>query len=368
MRHVAVRKILKARRQVRTLDIIVATSFALAFVGIGLYVFVYSSDVILMEAFVWLSEALSFLGLMFAFHIAASRALSYRARYEFLRLESLSTLFASVIAMGMTGLVVYKAVAVWDVKPTPIALAAYPLVSAATSFALERRLSKAFENVELRLVSIRAVARKLGLDVLFEAAGGVAIIASNVLHNIVAEKVIVLATAAYVYYGLAGLAYEATMYLLGVGPPAAVRRTRRDVERVVRRFFGRPPALMRVETFGSFSEVEVWIEASPSISLENAYRISMDVAREIVRRVPEVIRAIVLVVPWPRPPPGRLRASLARGLVGSRARRPRPHLASYARRRRAPEGRPVGARPRSEGSEAEGEAGGRQPLNHSGRG
>jgi divalent metal cation (Fe/Co/Zn/Cd) transporter len=338
LRHVAVRKILRARRQVRTLDVIVATSFTLAFIGIGLYVFVYSSDVILMEAFVWLSEALSFLGLMLAFHVAASRALSYRARYEFLRLESLTTLFAAVVAMGMTGLVVYKAVAIWDVKPTPILLSAYPLASALTSYILERRLSRAFRRVELRLVSIKAVARKLSLDVVFEAAGGAAIIASNLLHNILAEKAIVLATAAYVYYGLSGLAYEATLYLLGVGPPSAIRRTRRDVERVVRRFFGRPPTLMRVETFGSFSEVEVWVEASPTMSLESAHTISMSVAREIVRRVPEVIRAIVIVVPWSRPLTPRPRPPLARGVVGSKVKRPRALLTPRTmspRRRRA---------------------------------
>ncbi len=321
MRHVAVRKILRAKRQVRTLDQTVAVSGALAGLGIALYLLVYASDVILMEAFVWLSEALSFLGLMIAFHIATSRALSYRARYEFLRLESLATLFASVVAMAMTGLVVYKTLTSWNAEPTPILLSAYPLASAIVSYILEHQLKNAFQGIEVKLVSVHVVAVKLSLDVVFEAMGGVSIILSNIFHNIIAEKVLVLATAAYVYYGLSSIAYEATMYLLGIGPPKAISRTRRSVEKVVRKVFGRPPSLLKVETYGTFSEVEVWVEASPNISLETAHRISMSIAREIVRRVPEVIRALVVVVPWTRPV--KVHEAVARGMVGSRARRPR---------------------------------------------
>ncbi len=321
MRHVAVRKILRARRLVRALDITVTVSAALAFAGIATYILVFKSDVVLMEAFVWLSEALSFLGLMVAFHVAASKATSFKARYEFLRLESLSTLLATIIALTMTGFVVYRTLTHTHGEPTPIILSIYPLSSAVASYLLEHRLAKLFSTSELRLVSIDVVVRKLGLDVVFEAAGGLSIIASNLLHNVLAEKLAVLATAAYVYYGLASIAYEATMYLLGVGPSTITRTTRRRVESVVRRVFGRPPARMRIETLGSFTEVEVWLEVSPNMSLESAYNLSMQIAREIVRRVPEVVRAIVLVVPWTKP--GQPRRAVARGMVGTVSKRPR---------------------------------------------
>ncbi len=323
---------------VRTLDIVVSISAILSVLGILLYLLVYNSDVILMEAFVWLSEAISFLGLMVAFHLAASRALAYRARYEFLRLEALATLIVAFIAMGMTGLVVYKTLGTWTVKPTPILLSLYPLGSAAVSFILERRVHEIFHKIEVHLVSIKTVAQKLGLDVVFEAAGGIAIILSNLTHNILAEKLVVLATAAYVYYGLAGIVYESIMYLIGAGPSSVVEKTRQDVEKLVRNKFGRKPSRLRVETFGTFSEVEVWLEAPPHMTLETAHRISIGLAREIVQKVPEVIRALVILFPWSKPM--RVREPVLRGFVAARSRRPRiatsstkPAIARRGRRR-----------------------------------
>ncbi len=320
VRKIAVRKVLKARSALRTLNIVVAVSSVMSIIGIAIYVLVYPSSIVLMEAFVWLIEALSFLGLMLAFRIASSKALAYRARYEFLRLEALASLALAVIGIVLTELVVYKSLTSKG-HVTPILLSLYPIGSAIASFLLERRVHTALRYFEARLVVVSTVARKLALDVAMEAAGGFSIIASNLLKSGFVEVAAVLATSVYVIYGLIGIAYESILYILGIGPSSVVKHTRKSVERVVRRATGRRPARLRVETFGTFSEVEVWVEAPPYLSLETAHKKSIMIAREIVRFVPEVIRAIVILTPWTSQPRRARKPSTLRGVVGVRKAR-----------------------------------------------
>ena len=320
-RKIAVRKVLRARRALRTLYTVVAVSTAMSAIGIIIYLAIYPSSIVLMEAFVWLIEALSFLGLMIAFRIASSKALAYRARYEFLRLEALASLGIALTGIVLTEIVVYRSVWSGGKHVTPMVLALYPLSSSLVSFILERRTSSTLRRIGARLVAVSTVAKKLALDVAMEAAGGVSIIASNILGTGIIEVAAVVATSVYVVYGLIGIAYESVLYLLGVGPSSVISHTRRSVERIVRRAVGRRPTRLRVETFGTFSEVEVWVEAPPYISLETAYRRSMMIAREIVKQVPEVIRAIVILTPWSQVQHRRRPPSL-RGFVGiKRSRR-----------------------------------------------
>lgn len=325
VRRIAVRKVLRAKSAVRVLDTTSLASAVMAAIGILLYIMVFESNIILTEAFVWFIEALSFLGLMVAFHVAASRATAYRARYEFLRLEALAALALSVIGVLLTGYIVAKSILGGKSSPTPLPLSLYPLTSALLSFLLERRLHKVFHRLEARLVVIKTVARKLALDVVLEVSGGLAIIASNTLHNPLVETMVVFATAVYVLHGLGSIALESTLYLIGVGPHHVIERTRRSVERIIWSRTGRRPARLRVETFGTFSEVEVWVEAPPYMSLETAYKYSMNLAKEVVKKVPEVVRAIVILVPWSRSPRPRRRPRTVKpgieGYVGIKHRR-----------------------------------------------
>ncbi len=378
VRRIAVRKILKARQAVRSVVLVSFISLALSILGLLIYTLMVPSEVVLMEAFVWLIEAFSFGGLALAFKIAASRTVTYRARYEILRLESLAALLVSVIAMGITGSIAYKAATGHHEQPSPAIVSLYPLLSGVVSFALERWLHRVLRGLEFRLVSVRMVAEKLALDVAFEVGGGVAILVSNLAGTALWESVAAIVMSFYVAYGLYGIAREAAMHLLGIVP----RRLHGDVERKIKHALRRVSRFNRVrrlklESYGTFTEAEVWLEAPESMSLGEAYYESMRIAHELVRRIPELLRALVILVPERRLAPRarygvgmRLSSGVPRTSMRRRvsSRRLSSQLASQpsrdtllsSRPRREPQ-QPQSQRQRNASSSPEGSSDGKSP-------
>jgi divalent metal cation (Fe/Co/Zn/Cd) transporter len=298
VRKIAVRKILRAREAVRSAVIVSAVSLALSILGLLTYTLIVRSDVVLMEAFVWLIEALSFGGLAVAFKIAASRTVTYRARYEILRLESLAALIVSIVAIIITGSIAYNAMVSPHREPTPVIVSLYPLLSAVTSLALERWLHRVLHAFEVRLVSVRIIAEKLALDVAFEVGGGLAIIVANLTGRAAWEAIAVVIMAAYVIYGLYNIAKEAALHLIGVVPHHVHETVERKVRHVLRRVtrFNRVRRF-KLESYGTFAEVEVWLEAPETMRLGEAYYESLRIARELVHEIPELLRALVILVP-----------------------------------------------------------------------
>ena len=292
----AVRKIMKSRKAIRDLYITSVLSTALAVLGFLIYVLVFPSDVILVEAFVWLIEGFSFFGLAIAFHIASSRATMYRSRFEILRIEALSTLFLSLMAVMVLLFVVGRSVKGGKTS-TPIILSLYPLASALVSYLLERFLHKSMHYYEVRLASVRTVASKLSLDVVFEVAGGLSIITSNLFHNPGIETAIVLLVGAYTLYGLSGIFYESLAYLIGLGPRSEINRIKEQIEQLLGKSDRFKLRSLKVEMYGTFGEAEVWVEAPPHLSLAEASRESVVIARKLVSSIPELLRALVIMVP-----------------------------------------------------------------------
>lgn len=294
---IARRKILKATQVLRYLYLVAIVSSVMSALGIGLYLFIARSNVVLVEAFVWLVEAISFAGLAVAFKIAASRTLYYRARFEILRLESLASLHLALVGLAVTLFIAYKAVVGGGKDgPTPIILSLYPLGSAVISYFLSRMLHEKLRKLEVQIVTIRVVEEKLKFDVILEAAGGLAIIASNMIQQPIIETGIVVIVALYVLYGLGGLAYHNLMYIIGPGPSSERERVSRQI-RVVLEREGYKARMIRVESYGTFSEAEVWIEYPSNASLGRAYHESASIARKLVRGVPELLRALIIMVP-----------------------------------------------------------------------
>lgn len=295
-RSLAVRKILRASRALRELYLVAGVSTALSALGIITYVAWFSSDIVLVGSFVWLIEAISFLGLVVAFKAAASRALFYRARYEIMRAEALAALLISVVAIGVAAVVCYKALVKGHEAPTPAVLALYPLGSAATSYALERRLRSRLA-VGLNIATVRTVADKLALDVMFEAAGGAAIIASNLLAEARVEAAVVVVVASYIAYGLYGIAKDSALCILGVGPSGTVRSIKRGILLELRRVTAYEVRGVKLRVHGTFAEAEVWLDAPAGMTLEEAYSEAVRIARRLVKGVPELLRALVFFVP-----------------------------------------------------------------------
>ncbi|GAB6148490.1 cation transporter [Stetteria hydrogenophila] len=285
-----------SRRALRSLYLVSLVSTLLAVVGFLVYVAVFPSHVVLVEAFIWLVEGISFFSLAIAFHIASSRATMYRARFEIFRIEVLSTLFLSIIAASIVILVVAESLH-GGKGSTPIILSLYPLASALASYLLERFLHKSMHYYEVRLVSVRTVASKLSLDIVFELAGGLSIIASNVFHNAAIETAVVLLVGVYTLYGLSSIFLESIYYLIGVGPKGEVERIKDKMRQLLEGDPDFKPRSFRVEMYGTFGEAEVWIEAPPHITLAEASFRSTEIARKLVSSIPELLRALVIMVP-----------------------------------------------------------------------
>lgn len=295
----AVRKILAATNVLRYVYVSSLVSWVMAAIGIALYLLVFRSSIILVESFVWLVEAISFLGLALSFKIAASRTIFYRARYEVLRIEALSTLVLAVVGVGVTLGIAWKAVSGFragGVEPTPILLSIYPLASAAISYILESFLQRKLRSVEYKLQSVRAIIEKLKYDVVLEAAGGAAIIVANIASSTLFEASIVVVVAAYVVYGLGSLAVNSVLYIVGPGPSWERERIRALIrEGLARR--GHRYRQIRVESYGTFAEAEVWVEYVHDATLLKAHREARSIARELVNLVPELLRVVVIMVP-----------------------------------------------------------------------
>ncbi len=300
VRKLAVRKVLRVTRELHFVNVIVTVSLALAILGFLLYAFYTSSSVVLMEGFVWLVEALSFFSLMIALRIAASRAAFYGARYEIFRVESFAVVLVSLVAAGITSFNIFHTLEVLARNvgvETPIEVSAYLLGSAATSYVMSSRCKKVLEARKVFVLTAKTIEEKLRLDVVFEAGAGMAIILSNVLDMPLIEGVAALAMGFYVLMGVTLIARDAFLNLIGIGSRELVARTRRNVLNVVKNATQFKVRKLLIETFGSFAEIELWLEAPPNMTLSRAHRHAVSVAREIVLRVPEVIRALVIIVP-----------------------------------------------------------------------
>lgn len=297
VRRIAVRKILTATRAIRTTYLVSIVSMLLSIIGIILY-FVTESDIILMEALIWLVEAMSFGGLAIAFKIAASRALIYRTRYEVLRLESLAVLVTSFVALIVTILAILRNIVSSHAGLTPIKFSLYLFLSSAASLVLERIARKGLRRIGLRIVSIRAIAEKLSLDFVLELAGGIAIVLSNIVESSLIERIISVAMGFYVSYGVIGIAHEAIQHLIGITPHHVYREIRAKVLSSVRKATRyNKVRRLKIESYGTFYEIELWLEAPPGMTLGTAHRESMRIARRVVHEVPEVLRALVVFVP-----------------------------------------------------------------------
>lgn len=295
------RKILRAVGVIKYIYASAIVSAVMAVVGILVYLFVFPSSVVLVEAFVWFVEAITFFGLAVAFKIAASRTVYYRARFEILRIESLVVLHSALIGVAIIVFIMYKSVSAAGsgYKPTPMILALYPGISGLVSYIVEKYLFGKLKRIEVKLVSLRFVAEKLKLDVFLEEAGAVAIVLANLTGQTLFETFIVLVVGSYLVYALGGIAVRNLYYLVGPGPHEERLRVRRQIE-IVLSELGYSPRTIRVESYGTFSEAEVWVEYPGRATLEKSFKTSTSIAKTLVSRVPELLRAVVIMVPVKR--------------------------------------------------------------------
>lgn len=294
------RKVLRIARELHFVGTIVVTSFILAAVGFVLYLTYTQSSVVLMEGFVWLIEGISFFSLMIVLKIATSRAAFYGSRYEIFRSESFAAILVSIVATVIIGLnIVYTVETLihGTYEPSSMDASIYLLGSAVLSYIMSSRCRAILESRKVFILTAKTIEGKLRLDALFESGAGIAIIASNVFEVPIIENTVAIAMGVYVLWGVITIARDSFLNLIGIGPKEHIERTRKNVLTVVKSITRFRVRKLLIETFGSFAEVELWLEAPPNLTLRQAYRYAVSIAREVVLRVPEAIRALVVIVP-----------------------------------------------------------------------
>ena len=101
MRKIAIRKIVRMRKTLTLLKRIIIAYFLSSMFGIALFLTLMPYDVILIDSFLWVLEALLFTGMLLTLYMVTSKTL-YGARYELLRGESLVSPFIALFATLIT--------------------------------------------------------------------------------------------------------------------------------------------------------------------------------------------------------------------------------------------------------------------------
>ena len=88
------------RRTASVLKKLALADFIFASAGTVLYLTLLPYDVVLIDAIIWVIEALLFAGIIATLNVITSKTL-YDARYELLRGESLASLFIAVVTIAI---------------------------------------------------------------------------------------------------------------------------------------------------------------------------------------------------------------------------------------------------------------------------
>ena len=299
MRKLVIRKIIRINKALRTLNVAIFVSIAMTIVGLLLYMLLFNSVLVLIESLLWLIDGLAYITILVVLRIASSRTI-YGARYELLRAESLGVLAISSTAFIVIVYLVTQTIIEHIANTpiiTPILASTFFFAEAIASLGVRKYISSSLNKSKLKPIIMHVTSRKLLLDSIAEAGGGVGIITSNILQNHLVELAIIVTIAFYSLMELAKLISSSTLYLIGIGPRHIVTETRIKVIKLVKELHGKRPKRLFIRTFGTFSEVEVWLEVPMTMSIGEAYRKATWVAREIISNIPEVLRALVIMIP-----------------------------------------------------------------------
>ncbi|HIQ03941.1 MAG TPA: hypothetical protein EYH40_05955 [Desulfurococcales archaeon] len=293
---IVVRKVYRFSSTLRYVAKIITVCLVYALAGLLLYILCYRSNLVLIESFLWLTTAITYLGRFITLKVLSSRKL-YTHRYEILNLESLVALITSIILLELTLRIVYQSATNPPISATPLYLSLYLFTSGIISYTIYVYGRRVSSRVSVPTVTVQLSTLEFKYSVPFEFGGGLAIVASNILCNPIIESVTTVVLGVYVVLSYIPVYRDIVLQLLGIGTRSIVETTKSMVKRIASKTTGMRVIRVKVRTISSFSEVEVWLRGSPEQTLLSAYTIAQFTARTIVRRIPHVIRALVIVVP-----------------------------------------------------------------------
>ena len=192
MRRIAVRKIVRVRRVASVLKRIAIADFVFASSGIVLYLTLLPYEVVLVDAFLWVLEALLFAGIIATLNVITSKTL-YGARYELLRGESLASLFVAVVATALTTQMLASKVSAlinYSHLGTSHPLSAtYIFAGAAVSALIYRWCRNLTRVTKVKALIANTLARKQLLDAVIDAILGTSVLLANLTNEPLIEVV-----------------------------------------------------------------------------------------------------------------------------------------------------------------------------------
>ena len=292
MRSIIARKIMKVREAMRTLNVVVLGSLIYGAFGLSLCHFIYFSNLVFLESIIWLMEALAFFGSIITIRLITSKTL-HTSRYELLRTEVLISLFLMLITAGVAGKLLISAIFHTKVAPTPFWFAFYFFGGALLSYAFYLWIYNYHNFIEIKLLFTKAALEKLKIDSLIEAVAGICVIL-NTFSSLI-EKTAIILLSSYVLYESLKFAKSLFAYLIGVTD--VEEDVKRNIRKIAERVSGYKIRRLITKSFGSFVETEIWLEAPYGLKLDKAHKIAVKTAKTVIVSIPEVVRALVILIP-----------------------------------------------------------------------
>ncbi|MEM1680280.1 MAG: cation transporter [Sulfolobales archaeon] len=288
LREIAVRKLGRLYRMVAVFKILAFCSFTYGVVGILLYLIVARSNLILVDSMLWIVDSMLYVALFFILKIISFKTLS-SYRYELLRVEDVLSLVISIVAISITLSLIPSSFTNSEITPPVFTL--YLIGSGLLSYWFSRYVRS---NGSYGRVLMSTTAVKTWLDALVELVSATAILMSYISNNAIIENMAFLAVSAYAIKYYFTMAWRSALNLLDVNYP---RDLKFKVRKVVSKYEGVRVRRVLIRNLGSFVEVELWLVLPNNLTLTSAQQVISKIAREVLTRIPEIIKVLVIALP-----------------------------------------------------------------------
>lgn len=292
MRSIIVRKIMKVKEALRTMNVIVLGSLVYGLLGLSLCYSIQFSSIVFLESIIWLMEALVFFGSILTIHLITSKTL-HTSRYEILRTEVLISLFLMIITAIIAGKLMYSAISDNKEYFTPLLFSFYLFGGAVLSYAFYLWISHHHSTTEIKLLFTKTALEKLKIDAIMEFIAGISIVIASYFLWI--EKIGIVFLSGYILYESLKFSKSLFTYLIGINE--VDDEIKRSIKEVAEKFSGYRIRRLITKSFGSFVETEIWIEAPYGLKLDKAHKIAVKTAKKVILSIPEVVRALVILIP-----------------------------------------------------------------------
>ncbi|MEM2376478.1 MAG: cation transporter [Sulfolobales archaeon] len=288
LREIVVKKITKLHNVARIFRSLAIYSLIYGVIGILLYIAFARSNIILIDSILWVVDSILYLTLSIILKIISIKTVnSYR--YELLRVEDILSLIISIITIAITVSLIPSAISNTEITPPPFTL--YLVGSASLSYIFSKHVQR--NNLYGKII-ISATALKTWIDTIIELVSATTILISYALGTALLENLAFIAVSIYAINCSLSMVWKSILNLLDVNYPKDLKYRVNDI---VRKYDGIQMRKVLIRNLGSFVEVELWVAFPSNLTLVSAQYVISRIAKEVVVRIPEVIKVLIIAVP-----------------------------------------------------------------------